>query len=391
MMFQTESHQPTRHLLRHTDERGSTHPPQPRVIDMNPIAHRHRVRFGGTVLTVIALVASACSATPGASGTTAATGVPPSAVTATSPAPSSVAVESVAPTSVAPTPKVVARIPMEAALKPVWQYTSGSNSDPWIWEPAVDPKGRVWAASSFADEFWIISKDGARLGQWGTSGSEPGEFTFVVQGNGFGAITFRPDGGFYVADSGNNRVQQFDANRKPIRTWGGFGTDDGQLISPLDIGRDDQGRVYVESDSRHDIQVFDADGTFIRVAATDVGPYLAVAADGTLYAVQDDPVPSLQIYAPDGRWMETWDLHELMTFATAVAVTDDGRIFVASSTSGGASPVYENLLQLDSHGEAQHLWPSGAEGIAVNAAGDRLYATYSDITTVVGAFPLPKP
>jgi DNA-binding beta-propeller fold protein YncE len=300
-----------------------------------------------------------------------------------------VAVESAATTSVAPTPIVVSSIPMDAALKPVWQYATGSNDNPWIWEPAVDPMGQIWAASSFDDQFLIISKDGTRVGQWGDSGTGRGEFTFAVQGDGFGAITFRPDGGFYVADSGNNRVQEFDANRKFVRMWGGLGADDGQLIVPLDIGRDDQGRVYVESDSRGDIQVFDADGKFLRVAATDVGPYLAVAADGTLYAVQDDPVPSLQIYAPDGRWTATWDLHELMSFATDVAITEDGRIFVASSTSGGSTPVYENLVELDSHGTAQHLWPSGAEGIAVNAAGDRLYAAYSDVKNGIRAFAVP--
>jgi sugar lactone lactonase YvrE len=235
-----------------------------------------------------------------------------------------------------------------------------------------------------------MTKDGASAGDWGTSGSDPGQFTFVFEGNGFGAITFRPDGGFYVADSGNNRIQQFDASRKFVGSWGGFGTDDGQLISPIDIAIDGQGRVYVECDVRHDIQVFDPDGKFIRVAASGVGPYLAVAGDGTLYAIQEDPVPTVEVFAPDGRWTASWDIHEFASFATGIAVTPAGRIFVASSKSGGAIPGYENLVELDAAGTAMHFWPSGAEGIAVNASGDRLYAAYSDVTPVVRAFAVPQ-
>lgn len=45
-------------------------------------------------------------------------------------------------------------------------------------------------------------------------------------------------GNLYVVDSGNNRIQEFDSNGKFIRTWGTFGTGDGQFNGPLGITLD---------------------------------------------------------------------------------------------------------------------------------------------------------
>ena len=198
---------------------------------MNPNAHRHQVRLGGTVLAAVALVASACSAASGTPGPGAATGAPPSSGPATSPEPSSPAVGERRPDAEAADPTVVAAIPLEPPLKLAWESKVDSRQPPWIFEPVVDPGGNIWAPLSYEDTFAITAKDGTSKGTWGTSGTDDGQFTFVSAGNGWGAIAFRKDGGFVVADSGNNRIQQFDANRKHVRTWGQFGSDRGR--SPI--------------------------------------------------------------------------------------------------------------------------------------------------------------
>jgi hypothetical protein len=288
-----------------------------------------------------------------------------------------------------PSPLVLAAARSEPALKPLWRTAGPTIHESWTWEPAIDPTGRIWAASSFDDSFWIIDRDGRYLESFGVSGSGDGQFHLADQDNGFGAIAFRRDGGFDVADTGNWRVEQFDRNRTFIRAWGSFGTGNGQFTDPLDIATDGADNVYVFSDGRQDVQEFGPDGTFIRIAASGVGPYIAVATDGSLYAVVDDPTPSLRVYAPDGRRVRTIDLRNLVTFATGVAVTNDGRILVASAKTGGANPTYENLVELAADGHLLHLWPSGAEGIAVSPSGDRLYAAYSNVSPVVAAFALP--
>jgi sugar lactone lactonase YvrE len=279
---------------------------------------------------------------------------------------------------------------MEAALETAWDSKPNTGARPWLSQPVVDPEGRIWSASPFDDQFLIFSKDGATFETWGMSGSDPGQFRFTSSGNGWGAIAFRSDGGFYVADSANHRIQQFDRSRKLVRSWGNFGTGKGELIDPLDLAVDGRNQVFVQSDIRHDVQVFAEDGAFIRLLGVKTGPYLTVTADGMAYVVADDPIPTIRVYAPDGAWTATWDLHRILTFATDVAVTPSGRIFVGSVDSGGANWSYESLLELDRTGRAVHLWPNGTESIAVNAAENRLYATFGDKTpVVVRAYALP--
>ena len=42
-------------------------------------------------------------------------------------------------------------------------------------------------------------------------------------------------GGFYVADSGNRRIEQFAADRSFVREWGGFGSEPGKFVMPATV------------------------------------------------------------------------------------------------------------------------------------------------------------
>src|SRR5262249_51689957 len=76
---------------------------------------------------------------------------------------------------------------------------------------AVDAHGQIWV-TSMPGSFYIFDLDGNLLETWGTSGTGNGQFNFSdpSQGAEVGAILFSPDGGFYVADIINFRIQQFD-------------------------------------------------------------------------------------------------------------------------------------------------------------------------------------
>jgi hypothetical protein len=127
--------------------------------------------------------------------------------------------------ALAPSPTILEAVTPEPALKPLWHVAGPTVHEAWTWEPAIDPSGRIWAASSFDDVFWIIDPNGRYLESWGTSGTGPGQFRLADPPNGFGAIAFRSDGGFYVADTGNSRVEEFDSSRAFVKAWGSFGTD----------------------------------------------------------------------------------------------------------------------------------------------------------------------
>jgi hypothetical protein len=80
-------------------------------------------------------------------------------------------------------------------------------------------------------------------------------------------VAFGPAGEIYVAQGhgkGESRVIKFDAEGNFIRTWGGEGTGPGQFNVPHSVMTDAQGLVYIADRSNQRIQVFDADGKYLR-------------------------------------------------------------------------------------------------------------------------------
>ena len=77
-------------------------------------------------------------------------------------------------------------------------------------------------------------------------------------------ICFDSSNNFYVCDTGNNRIVEFDSADTFIREWGSERSANGQFDHPLlmDIGRD--GNVYINSGNQAYIQVFSPTGTFLR-------------------------------------------------------------------------------------------------------------------------------
>jgi NHL repeat len=337
----------------------------------------------------IAVLVAACTGSggPGAPASDAAASTQPPATTAPTTAPSAAPSEEA---FVRPEPSPLESAEPEAALEKLWSATGPTKAQPWVWSPTVDPSGRIWAASSFDDAFWIIDPEGSYLETWAGAGAGKGEgeFNFDAEGNGYGDVTFRPDGGFYVADSGNARVQQFDAKRQFVDSFGKFGTDQGEFVLPLDIDIDGEGNVYVLDGSRQDIQVFDPDGEFFRIAATSVGPYVAVDLAGNVYGVDNQHVV-LYRFTPQGKVDLAIDLKAVVPFATGIDLTPAGDIIIGVSDTGGAVPTYLSLIQLGPDGALEHVWPNGAEAVAVDPSGDQVYLTYSDRAADVTAYALP--
>jgi len=71
-------------------------------------------------------------------------------------------------------------------------------------------------------------------------------------------------GNIYVADGigTNNRVAKFDRDGRFIKHWGSTGAGQGQFAGVKAIAIDTQGNVYAADSGNKRIQVFDAEGTF---------------------------------------------------------------------------------------------------------------------------------
>jgi DNA-binding beta-propeller fold protein YncE len=134
----------------------------------------------------------------------------------------------------------------------------------------VDPDGHLWVLDGTNNRFQIYDADGHELETWGEAGTGEGQFDFQRDSGealgGVGFVPFHADEGFYIADSQNARIQQFDAERDFVRAWGSRGTGEGQFLEPvavlINFGEEDA--VYVIDAGRDDVQVFTRDGAYLR-------------------------------------------------------------------------------------------------------------------------------
>ena len=272
----------------------------------------------------------------------------------------------------------------------LWE-TRGDPDDP-LGNPAflaVAPGSAIWVTDGDHDRFLIFSPDGGLIESWGTSGSGEGQFDFTTRGWGgydHGAIAFAPDGGFYVADPGNFRIQRFGPDRGFLTAWGSEGTEPGQFRTANDLVVDGQGRVYVLDTDRTTapaVQVFDADGRFLAAwGERGAGPGQLSGpsgigldpADGTLLVAEFDG-NRVQRFTPEGGLLDGWGKYGTadgeFIWPMDAAVDAAGRVFVTDYSN--------NRVQVfDLDGQFLTTWgESGSDagefahalGVAVGADG----------------------
>jgi DNA-binding beta-propeller fold protein YncE len=134
----------------------------------------------------------------------------------------------------------------------------------------IDAAGNIWATDVGAHVVYKLSPQGQVLLTLGTKGQpgawdsathllrEPNDVAiarngdiFVVQGHTPGAM-------------GDPRVLKFDKNGTFIKSWGGKGKEPGQFEVAHGIAIDAKGLLWVADRENQRIQIFDADGKFIR-------------------------------------------------------------------------------------------------------------------------------
>jgi outer membrane protein assembly factor BamB len=210
---------------------------------------------------------------------------------------------------------------------------------------AIDPAGRIWAPEANADKIAIFDASGKLVEDWGSSGDGPGRFDFSRQnGDGYGTLAFAKDGSFFVLDVGNRRVQHFDAHRKLLGHWGGFGQGPGQYSDPVGIVVANDRTVWVLDDRRSVVEHYDATGKvlgsfdpFATLASNDGANSLATDGKGNLYVSSVAPSQVL-VFDPTGELLRVVGERMFSGQASDMAIDADGRLFVTQGNERSSAP-----------------------------------------------------
>ncbi len=133
---------------------------------------------------------------------------------------------------------------------------------------AVDHEGNMWVTdvALVPDQMGAVvvklSPDGEILMTLGTSGvTGRGTNTF----NRPSGVAVAPNGEIFVMDGEgpNNRVVKFSREGRFIKEWGTTGSEPGNFSTPHDVAIDSRGRVFVADRGNGRIQIFDQDGNFL--------------------------------------------------------------------------------------------------------------------------------
>ena len=94
-------------------------------------------------------------------------------------------------------------------------------------------------------------------------------FSFGKKGSGKGcfdfpnSVAFDSTGNVYVADSVHNRIQVFTAEGKFLRMFGRHGQGRGEMDRPICVAIDTSDMVYVSENRNHRVSIFTSDGQFV--------------------------------------------------------------------------------------------------------------------------------
>jgi uncharacterized protein (TIGR03663 family) len=209
-----------------------------------------------------------------------------------------------------------------------------------LWDYHTGP-----AAANLPTERYAAAKQELRaLRSIGGQGLGAGQFTSPR------AVAIGADGTWYVADSGNQRIQVLDADGVTVRMWGSAGSGPGQFQEPWGIAVNQKlGRVYVSDTWNHRVQVFDLEGNYLKewghfadtkgVAEVEPGGFwgprdIALDAAGNVY-VADTGNKRIQKFDANGEFIAQWGgagvIPGRFDEPTSLDITADGVIYVADA------------------------------------------------------------
>ncbi len=190
----------------------------------------------------------------------------------------------------------------DAQHKPVDEVSEGMQDPVGL---AIDTENRfLYVVDEGLDQVLVYDADSLKLLRKIGTTSHNHELT--TEGN-FGApfgAAVDKDGNLYVTDMLNNRIEVFDADGSFVRTWGKIGDGVGEFGRPKGISVDSDGHIWVVDDALDRVTIFANDGTVLlafgthgKIASQFKGVVgIAIDKANRVFTVEQYPTGKVQIF-----------------------------------------------------------------------------------------------
>jgi sugar lactone lactonase YvrE len=232
---------------------------------------------------------------------------------------------------------------------------SGQGQLNWPKGIAVDSSGDVWVADAGNDRIQEYNAEGEYLQEFGKEGSGELQFKYPI------GIAFA-GGNLYVAERENNRVQEVSPAGKYLSQFGKEGTGNGEFKSPRGIVTDPvTGNLYVVDGGNDRVQELSTSGKMITKfgsAGSGAGQFseprgVVVSASGGIY-VSDAGNNRVQEWSRS-RWLPTLTEGSLKTTNAAYAykpVEEEGATVIEPTEELAPAPAGVTCVG-EEHGEVK--------------------------------------
>ena len=118
---------------------------------------------------------------------------------------------------------------------------------------AIDSNNDIYIVDSAQSKIKKLDSSGTIIKTWGNFGTSEGQLN--------GPTGIFIDSNFtHIADTGNSRIQTFDKDGNFVREWGNSRINSQSLVRPLAISVDSSGIFYVSDSSLNKISKYDSEG-----------------------------------------------------------------------------------------------------------------------------------
>lgn len=168
------------------------------------------------------------------------------------------------------------------------------------------------------------------LGEWGTKGDGPGQFSFPVR------MAADRTGNVFIADAGSGYIHKFSAKGEPRLSF----QDDRRNIRPESVAVDEGGAIYATDARRGSVFIYLPDGDRfkeLRCCRSREGALrVAVDSNGVIFAA-DGRALGVRQYSPRGRLIGIWRSKDsaapTIEQVADIEAGDDGLVYVSDAAS----------------------------------------------------------